>query len=65
MRAANRILAHKWLDAPESGGRFLGSIRLAMNDTEVALRMATLAYDPDDRPTARQLAAELEPIRAR
>jgi serine/threonine protein kinase len=26
--------------------------------------MATLAYDPDDRPTARELAAELEPTSA-
>lgn len=35
--AANRMMA-KWLNAPESDGRFLGSIRIAMNDTETALR---------------------------
>jgi uncharacterized protein len=37
-QAANRLLFDKWLSAPESEGRFLGSIRLALNDTDVALR---------------------------
>ncbi|MGW4336007.1 amidohydrolase family protein [Rhodococcus koreensis] len=37
-RAANTLLYENWLTAPESEGRFLGSIRLPLNDTEVALR---------------------------
>lgn len=37
-RAANSLFARKWLDAPESEGKFLGSIRVALNDVDVALR---------------------------
>jgi uncharacterized protein len=37
-RAANKLFAQKWLDAPDSEGRFLGSIRVALNDVDVALR---------------------------
>lgn len=35
--AANQMLAEDWLNAPEADGRFLGSIRLALNDVDVAL----------------------------
>lgn len=37
-RAANDLLCKKWLDAPEADGKFLGSIRIALNDTDTALR---------------------------
>jgi predicted TIM-barrel fold metal-dependent hydrolase len=37
-RAANKLFAEKWLNAPEGEGRFLGSIRIALNDVDVALR---------------------------
>jgi predicted TIM-barrel fold metal-dependent hydrolase len=37
-RAANKLFAEKWLNAPEADGRFLGSIRVALNDVDVALR---------------------------
>jgi predicted TIM-barrel fold metal-dependent hydrolase len=36
--AANEMLVKEWLNAPEADGRFLGSIRLAMNDVDIALR---------------------------
>jgi len=36
--AANKLLCRKWLDAPEGEGKFLGSIRIALNDTDTALR---------------------------
>lgn len=45
--AANRMLAERWLDAPEAEGRFLGSIRIAMNDTDVALREIDRWADDD------------------
>jgi predicted TIM-barrel fold metal-dependent hydrolase len=38
VQAANRMLVEDWLDAPEADGRFLGSIRVAMNDVDVALQ---------------------------
>lgn len=37
-RAANNLLSEKWLNASESDGKFLGSIRIALNDTNTALR---------------------------
>ncbi|MFM0632057.1 amidohydrolase family protein [Paraburkholderia xenovorans] len=46
--AANRLFVDKWLNAPESEGRFLGSIRIAMNDVDVALREID-RYANDDR----------------
>ncbi|MBI0374789.1 amidohydrolase family protein [Streptomyces albiflaviniger] len=45
--AANRMLFENWLTAPEADGRFLGSIRLAMNDTDVALREIDRWADDD------------------
>jgi predicted TIM-barrel fold metal-dependent hydrolase len=36
--AANKMLVEEWLNAPEGEGRFLGSIRVAMNDVDMALR---------------------------
>jgi len=36
--AANRMLVEDWLNAPEADGRFLGSIRVAMNDIDEALK---------------------------
>ncbi|MFI5611690.1 amidohydrolase family protein [Amycolatopsis sp. NPDC051903] len=45
--AANRMLFENWLTAPEADGRFLGSIRIAMNDTDVALREIDRWADDD------------------
>lgn len=45
--AANRMLFERWLTAPAAEGRFLGSIRLAMNDTDVALREIDRWADDD------------------
>lgn len=45
--AANRLMADKWLDAPESEGRFVGSIRIALNDTDTALREIDKWADDD------------------
>ncbi|MBR0724197.1 amidohydrolase family protein [Bradyrhizobium manausense] len=36
-QAANNMLAEDWLNAPEADGRFLGSIRVPMNDVDAAL----------------------------
>jgi predicted TIM-barrel fold metal-dependent hydrolase len=47
-QAANQLLFDNWLSAPESDGRFLGSIRLALNDTDVALREID-RWSNDDR----------------
>ncbi|MCA1217887.1 amidohydrolase family protein [Streptomyces sp. 8L] len=44
--AANRMTA-KLLDTPEADGRFLGSIRLSMNDTDTALREIDRWADDD------------------
>lgn len=38
MRSVNSMLAERWLSAAESQGRFFGSIRVAPNDTDLALR---------------------------
>jgi predicted TIM-barrel fold metal-dependent hydrolase len=46
-RAANTLLAEKWLNAPEADGRFLGSIRVQMNDTDTALREIDRWADDD------------------
>ncbi|MFP3505745.1 amidohydrolase family protein [Burkholderia sp. SIMBA_062] len=46
-RAANTLLAEKWLNAPEADGRFLGSIRIALNDTDTALREIDRWADDD------------------
>ncbi len=46
-RAANEMLFEKWLTAPEADGRFLGSIRIALNDTDVALREIDRWADDD------------------
>jgi len=45
--AANKLMAEKWLNAPESEGRFLGSIRIALNDTDTALREIDKWADDD------------------
>ncbi|MEU3982811.1 amidohydrolase family protein [Streptomyces sp. NPDC026672] len=45
--AANRMLFERWLTAPEAEGRFLGSIRIALNDTDVALREIDRWADDD------------------
>ncbi|WP_067678925.1 amidohydrolase family protein [Nocardia miyunensis] len=45
--AANTMLYENWLTATESEGRFLGSIRIAMNDTDVALREIDRWADDD------------------
>lgn len=37
-RAANRMLLEDWLDVPVAKGRFLGSIRIALNDVDAALQ---------------------------
>jgi predicted TIM-barrel fold metal-dependent hydrolase len=37
-RGANNLFAAKWLNAAEAEGKFLGSIRIALNDVDVALR---------------------------
>ncbi|MCA1495007.1 amidohydrolase family protein [Ensifer sp. NBAIM29] len=45
--AANRMLVEDWLNAPEADNRFLGSIRVAMNDVDAALKEIDLwADDP-------------------
>lgn len=36
-RAANEMLVKEWLDAPEAGGKFLGSIRVPVHDVDAAL----------------------------
>lgn len=46
-RAANNLLFEKWLQAPEAEDLFLGSIRLAMNDTDTALREIDRWADDD------------------
>jgi uncharacterized protein len=46
-RAANSMLFEDWLTAPEADGRFLGSIRVALNDTDVALREIDRWADDD------------------
>jgi predicted TIM-barrel fold metal-dependent hydrolase len=45
--AANVMLLENWLTAPEANGRFLGSIRVAPNDTEIALREIDRWADDD------------------
>jgi predicted TIM-barrel fold metal-dependent hydrolase len=45
--AANTMLFEDWLTAPEADGRFLGAIRVALNDTEVALREIDRWADDD------------------
>jgi hypothetical protein len=56
-RAANTLLHDEWLNAPEADGRFLGSIRVPLNDTAVALRDRDLGgrrqIRADRRPCAR------------
>jgi uncharacterized protein len=37
-RASNSLLQSRWLDDPAAEGRFLGSIRVAVNDSRVAVR---------------------------
>ncbi|RDV00682.1 amidohydrolase family protein [Trinickia dinghuensis] len=46
-RAANNLLFKKWLEASEADGRFLGSIRIALNDTDTALREIDRWADDD------------------
>ncbi|MGF7137244.1 putative TIM-barrel fold metal-dependent hydrolase [Paraburkholderia sp. EB58] len=46
-RGANKLFAEKWLNAPESEGKFLGSIRVAMNDVDEALRELDRWADDD------------------
>jgi predicted TIM-barrel fold metal-dependent hydrolase len=46
-RAANSMLHEHWLTAAEANGRFLGSIRVALNDTDVALREIDRWADDD------------------
>jgi predicted TIM-barrel fold metal-dependent hydrolase len=45
--AANAMLLEDWLNAPEADGRFLGSIRVAMNDVDLALREIDRWADDD------------------
>lgn len=45
--AANSMLFENWLNAAEADGRFLGSIRLALNDTDMALREIDRWADDD------------------
>ncbi len=46
-KAANTMLVEDWLDSPEADARFLGSIRVAMNDIDAALEeIDRLADDP-------------------
>lgn len=45
--AANTMLFENWLTAPEADGRFLGSIRVALNDTDVALHEIDRWADDD------------------
>jgi predicted TIM-barrel fold metal-dependent hydrolase len=46
-RAANTLMVEKWLNATESEGRFLGSVRVALNDVDVALRELDRWADDD------------------
>jgi predicted TIM-barrel fold metal-dependent hydrolase len=45
--AANRLLHEEWLDEPEASGRYLGSIRVALNDAGVAVREIEKWADDD------------------
>lgn len=45
--AANTMLFENWITAPEADGRFLGSIRISLNDTDVALREIERWADDD------------------
>lgn len=46
-QAANRMLYKEWLSAPESEGKFLGSIRVPVHDVDAALKeIETYGDDP-------------------